>query len=98
MRIEICGGIASGKTSLAKLLEEHTIGTVIYEDFKVNPFWEAFYNNPGEYIFETELTFTLQHYHEIKKRQYVHLAHIFKTLFYPQAGSGLPRRSIISGF
>jgi deoxyadenosine/deoxycytidine kinase len=70
MRIEICGGIASGKTSLAKLLEEHNVGTVIYEDFKVNPFWEAFYNNPGEYIFETELTFTLQHYHEIKKRQY----------------------------
>lgn len=66
-RIEICGGIASGKTSLAKLLEENNIGTSIYEDFQSNPFWEAFYTDTGKYIFETELTFTLQHYHEIKK-------------------------------
>ncbi len=67
-RIEICGGIASGKTTLATLLEEHKIGTTVYENFKSNPFWEAFYNNPGEYIFETEITFTLQHYHDIKKQ------------------------------
>ena len=69
MRIEICGGIASGKTSLTKLLEENHVGSVIYEDFHSNPFWKAFYSNPGEYIFETELTFTLQHYHDIKKQQ-----------------------------
>lgn len=69
LRVEICGGIASGKTSLAKLLEENNIGKVIYEDFHSNPFWKAFYENPGDYIFETELTFTLQHYHEIKKEQ-----------------------------
>jgi len=68
-RIEICGGIASGKTSLAKLLEENNFGSVIYEDFHSNPFWKAFYERPGEYIFETELTFTLQHYHDIKKQQ-----------------------------
>jgi deoxyguanosine kinase len=68
-RIEICGGIASGKTSLASLLYENNIGIPIYENFHGNPFWEAFYGNPGEYIFETELTFTLQHYHDIKKKQ-----------------------------
>jgi len=34
MRIEICGGIASGKTTLAKLLEENKIGKVIYEKFE----------------------------------------------------------------
>jgi len=68
-RIEICGGIASGKTSLAVLLEENNIGKIIYEDFHSNPFWKDFYENPGNYIFETELTFTLQHYHEIKKQQ-----------------------------
>ncbi len=68
MRIEICGGIASGKTSLATLLYENKFGTVVYENFNSNPFWKAFYTNPGEYIFETELTFTLQHYHEIKKQ------------------------------
>ena len=68
-RIEICGSIASGKTSLVSLLEENSIGIAIYENFHINPFWEAFYGNPGEYIFETELTFTLQHYHEIKKQK-----------------------------
>jgi deoxyadenosine/deoxycytidine kinase len=67
IRIEICGGIASGKTTLASLLQQNNIGTVIYEDFQSNPFWKAFYENPGEYIFETEIAFTLQHYHEIKK-------------------------------
>jgi len=73
MRIEICGGIAAGKTSLASLLQEENIGTVLYEDFHSNPFWKAFYANPGEYIFETELTFTLQHYHEIKKQKNANL-------------------------
>lgn len=69
MRIEICGGIASGKTTLAKLLEENGIGKAIYENFEKNPFWEAFYKNPSKYAFETEIAFTLQHYHEIKKKQ-----------------------------
>ncbi|CAM3589846.1 deoxynucleoside kinase [Arcobacter aquimarinus] len=66
-RIEICGGIASGKTSLTKLLENNNLGTPIYENFEENPFWKPFYENPGKYIFETEISFTLQHYHEIKK-------------------------------
>ena len=68
MRIEICGGIASGKTTLAKLLSETGVESVL-EDFSKNPFWELFYLNPGKYIFETEVTFTLQHYHEIKNAQ-----------------------------
>lgn len=65
-RTEICGGIASGKTTLAYLLQKvHFVP--ILEDFKKNPFWEAFYQDPSGNAFETELTFFLQHYHEIKK-------------------------------
>lgn len=65
MRIEICGGIAAGKTTFAMLM--HSAGVEsIFEDFKSNPFWEPFYTNPGKYIFETEITFLLQHYHDIK--------------------------------
>lgn len=63
--IEVCGGIAAGKTtfaSLANKLDYHTI----YEDFKKSPFWEAFYCNPGKYVFETELSFILLHYHQVK--------------------------------
>lgn len=68
MRIEICGGIASGKTTFSKLFKNTNIQPII-ENFKDNPFWKPFYLNPGKYIFETEVTFTLQHYHEIKKAQ-----------------------------
>ncbi|MGB8702192.1 MAG: deoxynucleoside kinase, partial [Thermosynechococcaceae cyanobacterium] len=38
----------------------------VFEKFKVNPFWKIFYSNPAHYAFETELTFLLQHYHQIK--------------------------------
>jgi deoxyguanosine kinase len=64
--IDICGGIAAGKTSFALLFENYPIKP-IYEDFKKSPFWEAFYFNPGKYIFETEISFILLHYHQIKK-------------------------------
>ena len=64
--IEICGGIASGKTTLASLFCQQYLMT-IFEDFKKSPFWEAFYTNPGNYIFETEISFILLHYHQIKK-------------------------------
>jgi deoxyadenosine/deoxycytidine kinase len=67
-RIEICGGIASGKTTLASLITEAGfIG--IFETFRENPFWQAFYSDPAKYAYETEITFTLQHYHQIKKQQ-----------------------------
>lgn len=66
MFIEICGGIASGKTTLAIRLKELGFA-VCFEDFQKNPFWEDFYHSPHEFAFETELTFTLQHYSLIKK-------------------------------
>ncbi len=65
-RIEVCGGIASGKTTIAHLLD-HAGQHSVFENFQENPFWRDFYSNPGEFIFETELTFTLQHYNIIKK-------------------------------
>ena len=64
-RIEICGGIASGKTTLANLLGRVSINPVL-ESFQTNPFWRAFYADPAGTAFETEITFLLQHYHQIK--------------------------------
>jgi deoxyadenosine/deoxycytidine kinase len=62
----VCGGIASGKTTLASLLER--LGFVpILENFQVSPFLEAFYRDPAKYTFETEISFLLLHYHQIKK-------------------------------
>ena len=64
-RIEICGGIASGKTTLANLLGRLDINSIL-ESFQTNPFWRAFYADPAGTAFETEITFLLQHYHQIK--------------------------------
>lgn len=65
MRIEICGGIATGKTTLCNRFAKVGIHSV-FENFQSNPFWEDFYKNPELYAFETELSFCLQHYHLIK--------------------------------
>lgn len=65
LRLEICGNIASGKTTLCQNLQKKKFSST-FEEFKRNPFYEAFYMNPVAYAFETELTFLLQHYHSIK--------------------------------
>ena len=64
-RIEICGNIASGKTTLSRGLV--TCGLkAIEEKYLSNPFIESFYQDPSFFSFETEITFLLQHYHAIK--------------------------------
>lgn len=69
-RIEICGPIASGKTTLAKLLEKHGYEAV-YERFEDNPFLKAFYQDGGlDNTFETEVVFILLHYNLIKQKKY----------------------------
>lgn len=66
-RIEVCGGIASGKTTFATLFEG--AATVVYENFQAVPFWKDFYAAPTDNAFETELSFLLQHYHQVKRAQ-----------------------------
>jgi deoxyadenosine/deoxycytidine kinase len=63
--MEICGGIASGKTTLARLLARLEYASTL-EDFQNNPFWKAFYTDPAANSFETEISFLLQHYHDVK--------------------------------
>ena len=64
-RLEIAGCIASGKTTLARMLESPFLEG-IFENHKINPFWETFYTDPSACAFETEVTFLLQHYHFAK--------------------------------
>ena len=68
VRCEIIGNIASGKTTLVNLMSQSITG--VLENFQENPFWQSFYQSPELYSFETELTFTLQHYHQIKNNLY----------------------------
>lgn len=63
--VQICGGIASGKTTLATVLSNSGVHAT-YEKFSANPFYKAFYRNPLDNAFETEITFLLQHFHAIK--------------------------------
>lgn len=69
MRIEICGPIASGKTTLAKLLS--TQGRLgVYETFGDNPFLKDFYQQKGvDNTLETEITFVLLHSYLIRQAQ-----------------------------
>ncbi|MFZ0889251.1 MAG: deoxynucleoside kinase [Candidatus Binataceae bacterium] len=66
-RIEICGGIASGKTTLARVLAKAGLEPT-FERFRANPFWRDFCANPSSCSFETEVTFLLQHYHAAKRK------------------------------
>lgn len=69
-RIEICGGIASGKTTFAALFESHA--DLLFEDFATTPFWKPFYETPGFFNFEAEVSFLLHHYHQVKKKGLEH--------------------------
>jgi Deoxynucleoside kinases len=65
-RIEICGAIASGKTSLAKSFTKLNYN-VVFEDFSKISMLNDFYSDTASFAFETEVSFTLQHYFQIKK-------------------------------
>ena len=68
-QIEVCGGIASGKTTLSNVLRNCGFEPVLEQYFK-NPFLPSFYSNPQQYAFETELTFLLQHYSQVKNLEH----------------------------
>lgn len=69
MRIEICGGIATGKTTLTKQLS-HMGFAGVFEDFSSIVFLSDFYETPELYTYETEIAFLLQHTYQIKKRSF----------------------------
>ena len=60
------GNIGAGKTSLATLLAEETGSRLVLESFHDNPFLAKFYEDPGRYAFQLELSFLSERYHQIK--------------------------------
>ena len=64
-RIEICGGIACGKSTLAGCFEERGL-TVYRENFQASPFLEPFYQNTQRYAFENEAFFMIDYLHQAK--------------------------------
>lgn len=69
-RLEICGAIASGKTTLVNAFSRFGYNTEL-EDFTKISMLDDFYSNPLTVSFETEISFTLQHYYQIKKALWV---------------------------
>lgn len=66
MRIELCGPLGVGKTTLAVNLSQKMNWTLIREPVESHPFLEAFYERPVAHAFEKNLFFLLDYLHQIK--------------------------------
>ncbi len=60
------GNIGAGKTSLATMLAKESGSRLVLEAFSDNPFLAKFYEDPGRYAFQLELSFLSERYHQIK--------------------------------
>jgi deoxyguanosine kinase len=60
-RIEFCGSIGAGKSTVARLLSGHLNAVYVAERYRQIPFWEEFYQEPAEYAFEKNLCFLMFH-------------------------------------
>lgn len=60
------GNIGAGKTSLASRLAGETGSRLVLEEFSDNPFLARFYEDPGRYAFQLELSFLAERYQQIK--------------------------------
>ena len=69
-RIEICGGIATGKTWLARSLSHYGPSQLVEERFREIPFWEKFYTATPQartkYEFQKNVSFLLFHAESIR--------------------------------
>jgi deoxyadenosine/deoxycytidine kinase len=66
MRIELCGPLGVGKTTLAVNLSQTMGWTLIREPVESHPFLEPFYARPAAHAFEKNLFFLLDYLHQIK--------------------------------
>jgi deoxyguanosine kinase len=70
-RVDICGGIGSGKSSLAQAFENIFPGEakVVREKYREVPFWKDFYRDPAGYELQKNISFALFHSHLIRGAQ-----------------------------
>ncbi len=62
--IVIEGAIGVGKTTLARLLQDHLDATLLLEVFEENPFLSKFYESRAQYAFQTQMFFLLSRYRQ----------------------------------
>jgi deoxyguanosine kinase len=68
MLIVIEGCLGAGKSTVAKGLATCRNSKLLLENFEVNPFLRAFYENPADNATETEFAFLLVHFHQLKSQ------------------------------
>ncbi len=68
MLIAIEGCVGAGKSTVAKGLAAYRGSKLLLEDFEINPFLRAFYQDPVGNALETEFTFLLLHFHQLKSQ------------------------------
>ena len=61
------GPLAAGKTTYAGRLAEHRSATALMEAVANHPLIDDFYKDPVTYALETEMIFTIMHYHDIAR-------------------------------
>src|SRR5688500_82930 len=68
MLIALEGCVGSGKTTVATGLAHRRGSELLLEDYEAHPFLRAFYADPVGAAIETEFTFLLLHYHQLRTR------------------------------
>lgn len=68
MLIVIEGCLGAGKSTVARGLAEYRKSKLLLENFGIHPFLQAFYENPDANAIETEFTFLLLHFHQLKSQ------------------------------
>jgi len=82
--IAVEGVIASGKTSLAKLLAKELNAKLLLEEPEKNPFLTYFYQNPERFAFQTQIYFLLNRHNQqmgVKQQELFHDAIISDYIF-----------------
>jgi deoxyadenosine/deoxycytidine kinase len=67
MLIIVEGCVGAGKSTVAEGLAAYRNSKTLLENFEANPFLPAFYENPVAHAVETEFTFLLLHFHQLKR-------------------------------
>jgi deoxyadenosine/deoxycytidine kinase len=103
MLIAIEGCLGVGKSTIAKGLAAFRGSALLLEEFESNPFLRAFYEDPVGTATETEFSFLLLHFHQLKanakkiaEREVISDFHLGKDLLY--ADLNLPNLRVRNAF